>query len=476
MKSGACGNWTFAAAILAAVMLVAGPAMAEPRALLIGIGPYPKVTPLRGPERDVARMKAFATATLGFRPEQVRELRDAAATHQGIVNAIREWLVAGSQPGDKVLLYYSGHGAQIDDLDGDEEDGLDETLVPFDTGVGGDITANQLSDDQLAELLAPLADRKLTMIIDACHSGTITRNLRPTDAPADDARPRTIFPTTVTRSGAYDVAANRAEQALVAEHEGWTIWTAASSFQYSWESNGEGLFTKYFVEGSEALKADRNRNKIVTAAELLDYARLNAGKWCEGNPTCRTVGFTPTLEAAAGAMAQAIVPVGGVGVVGDLFGGAGDGATRIEILPHDAMKIGEKVRFRVTSERDGRLVLLDVNAKGEVTQLFPNFQSTRHERGDKIARGRPITVPDAYYGFDFTASEPRGEGTVLAIVLEDDLSLNDIVGGHLNLDPIADRDRYLAELAKRVREIWSKDERNRELRWSLAVATYRIDG
>ena len=476
MKSGACGNRTFAAAILAAVMLVAGPAMAEPRALLIGIGPYPKVSPLRGPERDVARMKAFATATLGFRPEQVRELRDAAATHQGIINAIREWLVAGSQPGDKVLLYYSGHGAQIDDLDGDEEDGLDETLVPFDTGVGGDITTNQLSDDQLAELLAPLADRKLTMIIDACHSGTITRNLRPTEAPADDARPRTIFPTTVTRSGTYDVAANRAEQALVAEHEGWTIWTAASSFQYSWESNGEGLFTKYFVEGAEALKADRNRNKIVTAAELLDYTRLNTGKWCEGNPTCRKVGFTPTLEAASGAMAQAIVPVGGVGGVGDLFGGAGDGATRIEILPRDAMKIGEKVRFRVTSERDGRLVLLDVNAKGEVTQLFPNFQSTRHERGDKIARGRPITVPDAYYGFDFTASEPRGEGTVLAIVLEDDLSLNDIVGGNLNLDPIADRDRYLAELAKRVREIWSKDERNRALRWSLALATYRIEG
>jgi len=476
MKSGACGTWTFAAALLAALPLVAGPAAAEPRALLIGIGPYPKVTPLRGPERDVSRMKAFATATLGFKPEQVRELRDAAATHQGIVKAIREWLVAGSQPGDKVLLYYSGHGAQIDDLDGDEEDGLDETLVPYDTGVGGDITTNQLSDDEIAELLAPLADRRLTMIIDACHSGTITRNLRPGDAAADDAQPRTIFPTSVTRSGTYDVAANRAEQALVAEREGWTVWTAASSFQYAWESNGEGLFTKYFVEGSASLKADRNRNKVVTAAELLDYARLNAGQWCEGNPTCRKVGFTPTLEAASGAMAQAIVPVGGVGGVTDLFGGAGDGTTRIEILPRDAVKIGEKVRFRVTSERDGRLVLLDVNAKGEVTQLFPNFQSTRHERGDRIARGRPVTVPDAYYGFDFTAGEPRGEGTVLAIVLEDDLSLNDIVGGNLNLDPIADRDRYLAELAKRVREIWSKDERNRELRWSLALATYRIDG
>jgi hypothetical protein len=41
-----------------------------------------------------------------------------------------EWLLDGAQRGDKLFFHYSGHGTQVEDVHGDEEDGFDEALCP----------------------------------------------------------------------------------------------------------------------------------------------------------------------------------------------------------------------------------------------------------------------------------------------------------------------------------------------------------
>ena len=43
-------------------------------------------------------------------------------------------LVARIGQDDIVVFHYSGHGSQMTDLEGDEPDGLDETIVPYDSG------------------------------------------------------------------------------------------------------------------------------------------------------------------------------------------------------------------------------------------------------------------------------------------------------------------------------------------------------
>ena len=48
-----------------------------------------------------------------------------------MMNAI-EWLIKGAKPGDSLFFHYSGHGSQVKDKDGDEIDGLDETILPVD--------------------------------------------------------------------------------------------------------------------------------------------------------------------------------------------------------------------------------------------------------------------------------------------------------------------------------------------------------
>ncbi len=79
------------------------------------------------------------------------------------------WLVTGAQPNDSLFFHYSGHGGQTQDLDGDEEDGNDETIYPVDF-----LQVGHIVDDQLHQIMvSPLPPgARLTCIFDSCHSGS----------------------------------------------------------------------------------------------------------------------------------------------------------------------------------------------------------------------------------------------------------------------------------------------------------------
>jgi hypothetical protein len=76
-------------------------------------------------------------------------------------------IIVMSSAADTVWVHYSGHGSQIRDLNGDEQDGLDECIVPCNYNMAGFIT-----DD---EIFAILKNAKCRMILcfDSCNSGTV---------------------------------------------------------------------------------------------------------------------------------------------------------------------------------------------------------------------------------------------------------------------------------------------------------------
>lgn len=72
-------------------------------------------------------------------------------------------------PDDLFALIFSGHGGSWRDLDGDEEDGRDETLALWD---------GELVDDKIAEYLCAVpADVRIWLFTDSCHSGTVHRGI-----------------------------------------------------------------------------------------------------------------------------------------------------------------------------------------------------------------------------------------------------------------------------------------------------------
>jgi metacaspase-1 len=56
-------------------------------------------------------------------------------------------VVRQSRAGDAVFLHYSGHGTKVRDLNGDEDDGYDEAMVPLDFNRAG-----MILDDELYEI------------------------------------------------------------------------------------------------------------------------------------------------------------------------------------------------------------------------------------------------------------------------------------------------------------------------------------
>lgn len=153
------------------------------RALCMGINNYP------GTHMDLSGCVNDANdwaAELAGRGFAVSKLIDQQATKAAMFNAIQS-LIAGGVSGDVLVITYSGHGTYVPDTNGDEIDGLDEALCPYDIQTGG----GPLIDDEINTLFsARKAGVRLLLISDSCHSGTVTRAAA-ADPDADDApRPR----------------------------------------------------------------------------------------------------------------------------------------------------------------------------------------------------------------------------------------------------------------------------------------------
>lgn len=84
-------------------------------------------------------------------------------TISGFKQAVRD-AVADLKPGDLLVIFSSGHGGQIADTNGDEDDDMDETLCLWD---------GQLSDDDLYALLLELPiGLRVFFVTDTCNSGS----------------------------------------------------------------------------------------------------------------------------------------------------------------------------------------------------------------------------------------------------------------------------------------------------------------
>jgi len=82
------------------------------------------------------------------------------------------------------------------------------------------------------------------------------------------------------------------------------------------------------------------------------------------------------------------------------------------------VQLGEDAVFDITSRVAGRVLLIDINAKGKVAQLFPN----RFSDGKKVSAGETFTVPDNT-SYRFPAQEPVGRGKLVALVVPDSFNM-----------------------------------------------------
>jgi formylglycine-generating enzyme required for sulfatase activity len=203
---------------------------------LIGIDQYrdPRIARLRYAGNDVRAMEGVLRQ-LGF---QTITLLNEQATKRNIEAAFDKLNDLDRQ--DRLVVFFSGHGESVPLPKGSEEG----FLIPHDADRSRLVqTGIPMRDiDRLGERLPP---KHILFILDACHAGFAFVGFR-------DIEPE-------QKGDAYYAAAT---QKPVVQ-----VLTAGETGQKAMEREGQGVFTRWLVQGLQGA-ADRDGDGIITANEL----------------------------------------------------------------------------------------------------------------------------------------------------------------------------------------------------------------
>ena len=237
-------------------------------ALVIGVSHYPNLpatAQLLFPVRDADDVYSTLISPEGgqFPPEHVHKLVNDQVTLANLRRELEQWLPSVTQPNDRVVIYFAGHGFISNGK---------AYLAPSDVDLKN-IAATAYPMSKLGEVVGSQIKGKWKVLItDACHSGAIT----PEDDPA------------------------QLNQNLLNLHSSLLSLTASRDREQSFESaewgGGHGIFTYYVVQGLHGA-ADVNGDGIVTADELSEYVHTNVKQATKGrqNPTSERGSFDPNM-------------------------------------------------------------------------------------------------------------------------------------------------------------------------------------
>ena len=447
--------------LLAGAPLLAPPALANPRALLIGVGDVPN-NALPAIDLDIDNMKKVAQV-MGFRPEDIKVLFNEQATYANVRQALATWVRNGVGPDDHVLIYFSGHGTRVPDPSPGNVGGVDDALVLHDverTRVNGRATLkNVLIGHEFGAALAAIPSHNVLVLVDACHSGTATRTLTLENHRLGVGSGYMKFfsypgmPTGTTRG----------LRALSSGTENYAALSAARDDEFAVGTEQGGLFTLGVVDAISGASRD---GKHPTVAELRSaataYIASHTDEQSRHHPVAdgneRLIrgaldliplrdGQGPTWQALAGLAAK--------GEPLTLSGAGRD------------LHLGEEITLGVALPRAGYLNVVAVDSQDRATVLYPNKYATANQ-----VRAGPFQFPTADMNFVLRASEPVGPSLVVAFLTEKPVNLLEL--GIEGRDAAGQMQQVFTEVSARATRALSVEARQSQ--FAAGSLTVRVEG
>jgi metacaspase-1 len=395
------------------------PALAENRALIIGIGSgYNSQNKLPGPEPDV-KMAQYISQQIGIPANKTKIIVNEQATHDGIVNGFR-WVQEGVRDGGKAFIYYSGHGYQIEDKGGDADDeGCDEVLVPVDM--------KWVVDKEIKQLLKGMDKAEVILMADSCFSGTIHKGLHKggqakvfkSNAPAPVcAQPTNTKGVKHHRSLGVDAETVKASEKLI-------VLSATTKHELAQASDRGSFFTLSVYETlkSKGVKTSFREVMDVARDQVRDRSeQVNVPKHTpqlDGNPDYFdwSFDFSGAVGTGSAVAPQTVESTNNNQEMFNWLVNNSQFAVSIE-ADKKAIKLEEKIGLELYSSRNGYVNILDCGPDGEITVLFPN----QYKSNNAIQAEKRLKIPEDIGGFRVTG-KLLGKSQTLVLVTSEPLNL-----------------------------------------------------
>lgn len=392
---------------------------AAPRALLIGLGNYSiDRFNLDGIDLDINIMHNVA-ARLGYTSDQIMTLEDEQVTRENLTRVFSTWLREGVTANDKVLIYYSGHGFQLEDTDNydQEADGYDEALTLYETGTEGAKDNGMLRDDDLAELIKSIPSNNIALVVDACCSGTASKSLSFGNQQLEFT-PKSIpgCPSNSAKSLPGDDGFNDKGFGVQAARSGQSVvyLSAAQDNEEALASSKGSIFTL-------ALKAAIDSDRNYSPEEIKQFTTRYIAQRISDDKV-----FRPNLTGDKNRLAQKALyvvenqqqqPVER-NRWGDIVNQAAGSPIRILRDRQSGYRFGETIPLTIQMPFDGYLSIVAVDADDRAKLMYPN----KHAPESRLeAAGSPVTFPT--HQFQWVASEPAGENRYIVLATRSPLNL-----------------------------------------------------
>jgi hypothetical protein len=104
----------------------------------------------------------------------------------------------------------------------------------------------------------------------------------------------------------------------------------------------------------------------------------------------------------------------------------------LQMSPGQSVSVGTKISFRVTTRKPGYLLLIDIDANGSMSQIFPSPEmivQSQDAARNFIKPGEELLIPNSEArkrGFDYVITRPTGEAAVVAILSDRRVQILDL--------------------------------------------------
>lgn len=395
-------------------LVAAGEAGAASRALLIGVGDVPGA-PLPAIDLDIDNMKKVA-AIMGFRPDEIKVLFNQDASYANVHQALTTWVREGVGPDDRVLIYFSGHGTRVPDPDPQNANGADDALVLHDVErakVNGKATLkNVLIGHEFGADLKAIPSHDILVLVDACHSGSATRNLTL-------GNERLGVGSGVMKFFSYpgmptgETQATRGFRAP-AGNDNYAALSAARDNEFAVGTEQGGLFTLGVVGAIENASRDGQHPSVIDLRDAAtSFIASHTDEQSRHHPVADgndrllrgDLALIP-LRDGQGPTWKALAALAGRGDALKVAGVA------------QKVKLGDQITLDVALPRAGYLNVVSVDSQDRATVLYPN----KFKTDNQVAAGA-FRFPTADMNFILRASPPSGPSLVVAFLTDKPVNL-----------------------------------------------------